>query len=238
VEPQPVQAQRAETGHALSGAFIGIGGLIGAGKSTLAGELGKRLQLDVHFGPSIDDELRDVLLSEPERHSFAVQVDLLNQRFKQHQEISWSGRGGVQDRTLLEDLAYTRVLYGQGVLTRREHGIYMDLYHSMSRAMARPDLLVFLEVLPETAKERIVGRMRGRQVEVSLAFLEALHDCYEVLVDEVSRTLPVIRVPYDRLWNPDVLTHALCESYAQMGCLRELRATGLAAPPSGGPADA
>lgn len=229
-----VPVRGGEARHALSGAFVGVAGLVGAGKSTLAGELGRRLQLDVHFGPAIDDELRDALLSEPERHSFAVQVDLLNQRFKQHQEISWSGRGGIQDRTLLEDLAYTRVLFDQGVLGRREHDIYMDLYHSMSRAMARPDLIVFLEVSPETAKQRILGRMRGRQVEISLAFLGALRDSYEVLVREVSRTVPVIRVPYDRFWSPDVLVHALCDGYAQMGCLRDLRiATPDPAAPSG-----
>jgi hypothetical protein len=39
----------------------------------------------------------------------AIQVYLLNKRFSQQQQIIWSGRGGVQDRTIYEDSVFARV---------------------------------------------------------------------------------------------------------------------------------
>ena len=38
-----------------------------------------------------------------------LQVYLLNKRFSQQQQIIWSGRGGVQDRTIYEDSVFARV---------------------------------------------------------------------------------------------------------------------------------
>ena len=32
------------------------------------------------------------------KHSFALQIYLLDARFRQQQQIVWDGRGGVQDR--------------------------------------------------------------------------------------------------------------------------------------------
>jgi deoxyadenosine/deoxycytidine kinase len=39
--------------------FIGIAGIIGAGKTTLATALGEHLGLDVHYEPVIDNEYLD-----------------------------------------------------------------------------------------------------------------------------------------------------------------------------------
>jgi deoxyadenosine/deoxycytidine kinase len=217
-----------QTRHALSGAFIGISGLIGAGKTTLAHALGERLWLDVHHAPLIDDELRAALMDFPERHSFAAQVHLLTQRFKQQQALIWRGRGGIQDRTFIEDIAYARLLSEQGKLSRREYDIYMDLYQAVSRAMTRPDLIIFLDVSPETAQERILERKRGRQAETTLQFLGEMRDTYEVLIREVCQTIPVIRTPYDVFWDYDILARELCSSYARLGRVDELPA-----PPAG-----
>lgn len=208
--------------HSLDGALIGIGGLIGAGKSTLAIELGARLQLGVYPGPEIDDKLRADLHDFPERTSFVAQVRLLTQQFTQHQEIRWCGAGGVQDRTVLEDLAYTRSLFNRGALTPLERDTYMNLYRALSDVMGPPDLILFLDVAPETALRRIRDRGRGRQVETTVEFLSAMREVYEGLVEEISRTVPVIRVPYDSFWDPDVLARELCARHARLRVLDEL----------------
>ena len=40
------------------------------------------------------------------KYGFALQVYLLNKRFKQQQQIIWQGKGGVQDRTIYEDSVF------------------------------------------------------------------------------------------------------------------------------------
>ena len=134
----------------------------------------------------------------------------------------WRGRGGIQDRTLLEDAVYTLTMRDQGVFSARDCDVYFELFEAMSRAMARPDLLVYLDVAPEVARDRVVQRKRGRQVEVSLEFLASVRSNYERILRTVSRSIPVFRVPYDHFWDVDVLAEALAERYARTDLFCEI----------------
>ena len=80
----------------LQDLFIGIAGMIGAGKSTLATTLGAHLNLPVYFEPVQDNEYLADFYRDTPRYAFATQIYLLNRRFQQHQEIIWRGGGGVQ----------------------------------------------------------------------------------------------------------------------------------------------
>ena len=91
--------------------FIGISGLIGAGKTTLARALGKVLNLPVYYEPIIENEYLDDFYRDMKRYSFSFQIYLLNCRFRQHQQVLWNGTGGIQDRTLYEDSIFAKVLY-------------------------------------------------------------------------------------------------------------------------------
>ena len=79
--------------------FIGISGLIGAGKSTLAAALAKEMNLPVHYEPVIDNVYLKDFYSDLKKYAFPLQVYLLNKRFRQQQQIIWEGKGGVQVRT-------------------------------------------------------------------------------------------------------------------------------------------
>ena len=83
--------------------FIGIAGMIGAGKSTLATALGEHLGIDAYYEPVKDNEYLEDFYRDTKSYSFAMQVYLLNRRFQQHQEIIWKGQSAVQDRTIYED---------------------------------------------------------------------------------------------------------------------------------------
>ena len=69
----------------LDNLFIGIAGLIGAGKSTLATALGRHMGLGVYYEPVEDNEYLADFYRDTARYSFATQIYLLNRRFQQHQ---------------------------------------------------------------------------------------------------------------------------------------------------------
>ena len=82
-------------GLQLTDLFIGIAGMIGAGKSTLAAALGQTLNLPVYYEPVGDNAYLADFYRDTKRYSFATQIYLLNRRFAQHQEIIWRGGGGT-----------------------------------------------------------------------------------------------------------------------------------------------
>jgi len=50
-----------------------------------------------------------------------MQIYLLNARFQQHQQIIWTGEGGVQDRTIYEDSVFAKMLNRAGLMDDRDY---------------------------------------------------------------------------------------------------------------------
>ena len=88
--------------------LIGISGLLGAGKTALATELGKVLNLPLYYEPIIEKEYLEDFYKDMKRYSFSFQVYLLNCRFNKHQQVILNDGGDIQDRTLYEDSIFRK----------------------------------------------------------------------------------------------------------------------------------
>jgi deoxyadenosine kinase len=215
-------APRSSKSGPLGKAFIGIAGLIGAGKTTLAKALGQHLNLEVHFEPVIDNEYLNDFYRDTKRYSFPMQIYLLNRRFQQHQEIIWRGCGGVQDRTIYEDAIFAKTLRDMGQMDGRDYETYVTLFRNMSNFMCRPHVVIYLDVSPEKSLERIHARDRGCESAVSLEYLKRLYDNYEEFLGELSRMIPVLRVKWDEFWEVEALADAITKEYMHHSFVRQL----------------
>jgi deoxyadenosine kinase len=215
-------AQRAvqQDADAFANIFIGIAGMIGAGKSTLATALGQHLGIDTYYEPVADNDYLADFYRDTPRYSFAMQVYLLNRRFQQHQEIIWRGRSAVQDRTIYEDSIFAKMLAKTGLMDERDYRTYQSLFRNMSNFMCKPSVIVFLDVSPESSAERI--RMRSRDVEsaIPLDYLKALHEGYEEFVQSISKVIPVIRVDYERFTSAEAMAQVIKREYLDASFLR------------------
>ncbi|MCA9729750.1 MAG: deoxynucleoside kinase [Candidatus Eisenbacteria bacterium] len=201
--------------------FIGIAGMIGAGKSTLATSLGTHLGIDVYYEPVDDNEYLEDFYRDTRRYSFATQIYLLNRRFRQHQEIIWRGRSAVQDRTIYEDSVFAKMLAKTGLMEERDYRTYLELFRHMSNLMCRPHVIVYLDVSPERSMERIRARARDVERGISLDYLRALHQGYEEFIADISKVIPVIRVDYDRFATAEEMAQVIQEHYLDHDFLRE-----------------
>lgn len=201
--------------------FIGIAGMIGAGKSTLASLLAEHLDIDVHYEPVEDNEYLEDFYRDTARYSFAIQIYMLNRRFQQHQEIIWRGRSAVQDRTIYEDSIFARMLAESGLMDARDYRTYLDLFQNMSNFMCRPNVIVYLDVPPEVSMERINQRGRSMESGITLDYLRALYRGYEDFVEDISRTTPVIRVDYQRFATAEEMAEVIEREYLDQNFLRE-----------------
>ena len=210
------------TPEALGTIFIGIAGMIGAGKSTLATALGQHLGIDVHYEPVTDNEYLADFYRDTPRYSFAMQVYLLNRRFQQHQEIIWRGRSAVQDRTIYEDSIFAKMLAKTGLMEERDYRTYVGLFRHMANFMCKPSVIVYLDVSPESSYQRILARNRGVESGIKLEYLTALHDAYTQFVADISKRIPVIRVDYERFSTAEQMAEMIKREYLDHSFLREV----------------
>ena len=202
--------------------FIGISGLIGAGKTTLAKALGKLLNLPVYYEPVIENDYLEVFYRDMKRYSFSFQIYLLNCRFRQHQQVLWNGTGGIQDRTLYEDSIFAKILYEEGNMEEREYKTYLNLFRNMSNFMKKNTFIIHLDCKPEESLERI--KLRGRSCEngITLEYLRKLYNGYEEFIKEISKVIPVIKVNYSKFKTAEEMAEIIKKEYYSMQNVRNV----------------
>ncbi len=202
--------------------FIGIAGMIGAGKSTLAAALGQHLGIETYYEPVADNEYLADFYTDTAKYSFAMQVYLLNRRFQQHQEIIWRGKSAVQDRTIYEDSIFAKMLARTGLMDQRDYQTYVSLFRNMSNFMCKPSVIVYLDVSPEASAERIRTRSRGVEAKIELGYLRALHDGYSEFVESISKVIPVVRIDYERFATAEEMAEVIKREYLNASFLRSV----------------
>jgi deoxyadenosine kinase len=200
--------------------FIGIAGMIGAGKTTLAAALAAEMGLDAHYEPVADNVYLADFYADMARHAFALQVYLLDRRYQQHQQIVWRGRGGVQDRTIYEDGVFACMLTDSGLMAQRDLDTYLSLFATMAKTMRHPDVIVFLDVPPAVSLARIRERDRACEAGITLEYLARLHAEYERFIAEVGRTIPVFRVDWTRFHDAAAVARAIHREYKELRGVR------------------
>ncbi len=182
--------------------FISISGIIGAGKTTLATSLGKVMGLPVYYEGVIDNIYLSDFYKNMKKYSFPLQIYLLNKRFQQHQKIVWTGKGGVQDRTIYEDCIFAKMLMEQGNIEKRDYETYIDLFKNMSNFMRKPNIIVHLDVSPEISLKRIKQRSRNCETSITLEYLTDLHSSYENFINSISKEISVIKIDWNTYRDP------------------------------------
>lgn len=205
------------------GLFIGISGLIGAGKTTLATALAKQLNLPVYYEPVVDNVYLEDFYKDMAKYAFPMQVYLLNKRFKQQQQIIWEGKGGVQDRTIYEDSVFARMLRDSGHMDERDYQTYTELFSAMSNFMRRPNVIVHLDLSPEESLRRIKMRSRGCESTISIEYLQGLHAAYNHFIEEIARIIPVIKVDYNKFRTAEEMAAAIKQEYEVIANIRNAK---------------
>lgn len=187
-----------------------------SGKTTLATSLGKVLNLPVFYEEVIENEYLTDFYGDMKKFAFPLQIYLLNRRFRQHQQIIWQGKGGVQDRTIYEDSIFARMLMESGQMDERDYRTYTELFSNMANFMRKPNIIVFLDVSPEQSFERIKSRAREMESGIPLEYLQALAKAYEGFIKDISKVVPVIKVDWNQFHTPQEMAERIRDEYERL----------------------
>ena len=196
----------------MAGKVIIVEGIIGAGKSLLAPELGKALgdgtlvlmEPDERGGlnPYLADFYKDT-----DRWALTMQMHLLSRRYRMHLQAQWhsmnTGGHAVMDRSFYGDTCFARMMNRSGHISDREFETYSLTYHAMTASVLLPQVCVRLLVSPEIAAERIGKRLserEGRKSEgsIDLGYLKKLDMEITHMTNVLSsQGVKVLELPWD-----------------------------------------
>ena len=211
----------------MSGSIIWVEGLIGSGKTTLTEKIAQTLNLRALYEPVEANPYLKIFYEDPKRWAFPMQIHLLHCRYALQKLAAYEATttggyaGAVIDRGLPGDRVFCRLHMLAGNISELEWQTYEKAYDIMTGSLTPPSLLLFLNVEPEVALERIKKRNRGAETSMTLDYLVRLRKGYLDLLVEIesgehawSRGMRVVQIPWNTDHQPidkliDILKHQL-----------------------------
>ena len=156
--------------------FIVVEGPIGAGKTTLARQLGARLSADLLLEQPGENPFLALFYQDMTRHALPTQLFFLFQRARQLEDLAQPdmfGRATVADFLLDKDPLFARL-----TLSGDELALYQRIYDTLKLRAPVPDLVVYLQAQPATLIERVKRRASSYERGISEEYLAILAEGY------------------------------------------------------------
>jgi len=190
--------------------FIFVEAIIGAGKTTFATEIAKRLHLRLIEEPVSDNPYLELFYKDPKKFAFSMQIYLLHRRYAAHQLAAYEAlgfggyEGAISDRSLPGDRVFAKLHVDAGNISEIDFKTYELATTIMARSLIPPSLMIYLDVQPETAFNRMKKRNRDAEAGVPLDYLIKLKAGYTELLNEAENGLlpwknktKILRLPWD-----------------------------------------
>lgn len=166
-------------------AFLGVPG---SGKTTAANLFASR-GFSVFEENFENNNFLSDYYSDMKRWAFHSQMFFLTSKIKQLQKIRKDllNTHVVQDFPLLQDIAYAKTTYTLGNMSQAEWELYFDTFQLLNKNLKQPDLVVYLQVDPNTALKRISKRARDFEQSIEASYLASLATSIDgLLIDAVK----------------------------------------------------
>jgi len=165
--------------------LLGVAGMVGTGKTTLARALAARFGLQLALESADDDNpWLEQFYGEPEgmrTYALHLQLHFLSSRFASMRRMRTIGGSWVLDRTWYEDAeVFARGLFEKGYMSDAEWELYARLYGELLYAPAArpPRLLLYLHGPLDVVLHRIATRGRRSERETPADYWAELHARY------------------------------------------------------------
>lgn len=191
---QYIEQKDKHTDKGRGNTVLTVGGMIGAGKTTITNLVADELNFKPLYEKVDDNDILPLFYtasaeeSAKYRYPFLLQLEFLNSRYSTIKEALQSTKPIIMDRSIYEDWYFARINTDIGNISDLEFGLYEKLLNNMLEELhdlpkKSPDLMVYLKISFEKTLERI-GK-RGREFEQDLALFDYYKRLWESYDDWV-----------------------------------------------------
>lgn len=156
--------------------YIAIEGVIGAGKTSLAGMLSEKLSADLILEQFEENPFLEKFYDDRKRFAFQTQMFFLINRYKQQQQLK---QQDLFSSITVSDYIFDKdKIFAYLNLSAEEVKLYENIFPLLERDIPKPDLVIFLQCSIDRLMANI--KLRGRKFEKNLTrqYLAELSEAY------------------------------------------------------------
>jgi deoxyguanosine kinase len=196
--------------------YITIEGNIGAGKTTLAQILSRKLNGRLILEEFADNPFLSKFYENPKQYAFPVELFFMAERYKQLSELVHSK--DLFHTVTISDYLFTKcMLFAKVNLSDEEYRLYQKLFEILHNQTIQPDLLIYLHMPVNRLQMNIRKRNRPYEQRIPDDYLFNLQQTYtNYLKQHKVKTLMVDASNADFLGNEShiqVILDALDKDY-------------------------
>jgi len=195
--------------------FITIEGNIGAGKTTLASLLSKRLNARLVLEEFADNPFLANFYEKPDQYAFPLELFFMAERYKQLKDLLHTD---LFQSVTISDYLFTKcLLFAKVNLPEEEFRLYQKLFDIIHQQLLHPDILIYLHAPVKKLQENIKKRQRAFEQAILDNYLFNIQETYINYIKQHNlKTLFIDATNADFLGNEkhvDIIVNALERDY-------------------------
>jgi len=157
--------------------FITIEGNIGAGKTTLATILAKKLNARIILEEFADNPFLSKFYDNPGQYAFPLELFFMAERYKQLKEMVHT-KDLFQSITISDYLFTKCLLFAKVNLPEEEFRLYQKLFDIIHQQLVFPDVLIYLHAPVNKLQQNIKKRNRPFEQAIPDEYLFNIQETY------------------------------------------------------------
>ena len=185
--------------------FIAIEGNIGAGKTTLAHLLAKKLNARLILEQFADNPFLPKFYENPKQNAFPLELFFMAERYKQLKDMVHTS--DLFQSITVSDYIFTKcLLFAKVNLPDEEFRLYQRLFDIMQAQLIFPDIVVYLHSPIQKLQKNIKKRNRLYEQNIADDYLFSIQQTYTSYIKQHNiKTIFVDALHADFLSNEDHL---------------------------------